>query len=99
MSRNFYACQCLFKLGVNGIKSPGKTVYVFKTMAERDSFLDDKDPMEYYKVSQKEAFRMTDLTKSDSIPCVQRHSYFSMLSVLKNIRSCWGSSYQLLKEF
>lgn len=97
--RNFYACQCFFKLGLAGIKYPGKTVFVFKTIQDRDSFLEkNKDEMQFFKVTQKEAFRITGLLKKDSIPCVYEHGQFTAF-VLANIRSCYGSVYELLREY
>lgn len=97
--RNFYACQCFFKQGYKGIKNPGKSVFVFKTQQERDNFLNEhNDENEFFKITQKEAYRITGLLNKKSIPCVYSHSQLTAF-VLSNIRSCYGSAYELLREF
>ena len=99
--RNFYACQDFFKLGnVDNMPMFGKTVFVFKSDKERDAFLmDNKDPKEFFKLTQKEAYKIMGLNTAKSIACVYPHSYFKNLFVLSNIRQCWGNAYKLLSEF
>lgn len=98
MNRNYYACQCLFKGKTDRLATFGKTIYVFKSESDRDDFLQSKDSQEFYKVTQKEAFKIAELNGRKSVPCVYLHSTFNKY-VLANIRVCWGNCYQLLKEF
>lgn len=98
-NRNFYACQCFFKGKTDKTSNFGKTIYVFKSDKERNEFLVGKDENEFYKVTQKEAFKITHLTEKSSVPCVYEHSYYRGMYVLANIRQCWGNAYQLLKQF
>lgn len=99
MNRNFYACQCLFKGKSERLATFGKTIFVFKSEKERNEFLQNKDPSEFYKVTQKEAFKIADLNKRESVPCVYKHSLLTNNYVLANIRQCWGNIYQTLKDF
>lgn len=100
MSRKFYACQCLFKKGREGIKQYfGKTVYVFRNAKDRDDFVVAKDEKEFFTITQKEAYAIADLRKPNSIPCVYTHSQYRDMNVLANVRQCYGSAYTPLSEF
>lgn len=101
MSRKFYACQCLFKKGREAVNLAfGKTIYVFKTLKDRNEFIEMKDNQaEFYNVSQKEAYAVTNLNKSNSIACVYTHSQHKELFVLADIRQCYGDKYIPINEF
>lgn len=98
-NRNFYACQTFFKEGKEKMVDFGKTVFVFKSQQDRDNFLTDKNELEYFKVTQKEAYKLTGLTKKGSVAVVRKHSQFTKLFVLSNIRECWGSQHVSLKDY
>lgn len=100
MSRKSYACQCLFKQGRNGIKKYfGKTIFVFSSQKERNTFIEGKNSQEFFVVSQKEAYAIADLNRPGAIPCVYKHSQSDQLNVLAEIKQCYGSIYTKLTEF
>lgn len=101
MSRKFYACQCLFKKGRKGIKMNfGKTIFVFKTLKERNEFVEMKNDEEtFYTISQKEAFTVTNLNKPNAVPCVYAHAQHRDLLVLADIKQCYGDKYFKMNEF
>lgn len=101
MSRKFYACQCLFKKGREAVNLAfGKTIYVFKTLKDRNEFVEKQNnESEFYNVTQKEAFVATNLNKVKSIPCVYKHSHNKELFVLADIKQCYGDNYIPMNEF
>lgn len=101
MSRKFYACQCLFKKGYEAVNLAfGKTVYVFSTLKDRNDFVVKQDnKAEFYNISQKEAYSVTNLNKSNSVACVYSHAYNKELFVLADIKQCYGEKYIPMSEF
>ena len=58
MSRKFYACQCLFKKGREAVNLAfGKTIYVFKTLKDRNEFI----ACVYTHSQHKELFVLADI--------------------------------------
>lgn len=101
MSRKFYACQCLFKKGREAVNLAfGKTIYVFTTLKDRNEFVEKQNnKSEFYTVSQKEAYAVTNLNKSNSVACVYSHSQNKNLFVLADIKQCYGDKYIPMNEF
>lgn len=101
MIRKFYACQCFFKKGIDAVNMAfGKTIYVFTSLHDRNEFIASKaNENEFYAVSQKQAFKIVDLNKATSVPCVYSHAQDRNLAVLADIKQCYGSVYLPLKEF
>lgn len=101
MSRKFYACKCLFKSGIKGISQNfGKVVFVFKSLKERNEFVSSKNnENSYFAITQKEAFNVTNLNKSNSVACVYHHPQDRELFVLSDIKQCYGDKYYKLTEF
>lgn len=99
MARKFYACKCLFKKGINAINLDfGKRIYVFNSQKSRDQFLSENtDELEFYKVTQKEAYAVTNLNKANSVPCV--YTLHDDLFILADAKQCYGSNYLLMNEF
>lgn len=98
--RAFYACECMLKQGyTSNLQTFGKSVYVFLSEKDRNDFLKNKDEKSFFKVSQKEAYKVTNLNQKNSIACVYKNSINHNLNMLGDIRQCKGTIYQLVSEF
>lgn len=100
LNRIYYACECMLKQGYSKeMQTFGKSIYVFLSEKERDEFLSNKNEKSFFKVTQKEAYKIANLNAKNSIPCVYKNSVNQNLNMLGDIRQCKGTIYQLIAEF
>lgn len=100
LNRAHYACEDMLKQGyTKELQTFGKSIYVFLSEKERNEFLSDKDQKSFFKITQKEAYRVANLNLKNSVPCVYKNSINHSLNMLGDIRQCKGSIYQLITEF
>lgn len=87
-------------LGVDNAPQCTNSVIVFKSKAERDIFLKNKNSKKYKVCNRDEAFIATGLNEKSKKPCVYK-AFIDNVEVfmLSDIRGCYGSWYEYLNEF